>query len=215
MAKATPKAAPSTSLDDLLDSANSAGSSKKKSEVPVLEITDPVITEKMASWAQANKDIDTAQAVKASIESELLPSAVNFHQKVVGETRKVPSTVKLNSPTINMLVDVAKNQYKAIPLTDKEKVQTVFGDEFDQCFVVSTEISLSDAALADKETLIKVIKAVGEENFKKYFDVKRVLKPTEALHIGRFTDPSLKVKAEKAIEAGLLAPYKASFKAKA
>lgn len=213
MAKA--KAA-SDSLDDLLDNANAASGSKKKSEVPVLEITDPVIAENMAKWAQANKDIDTAEAIKASIESNLLPTAQDFHQKVVSQTRKVPSTVKLNSPTINMLVDVAKNQYKVIQLTEEDKLKTVFGaEDFDQCFVKATEIKLTDAALADKEILVLLIKAVGQENFNKYFEVKRVFKPTEGLHIGRFTDAALKVKADKAIDAGLLAPYKPSFKAKA
>ena len=215
-------------LDKLLDNSASTGTKNKKSETPVMTVGNKEHLESMSKWLAANKAIDANEAIKDKAEEELIPVARAFHAKNLAGLKEAPATVKLVAPIGNIMVDIAKNQYKKVPTTDKEKLAAIFdpqepGKEVDSAptpntnklFAVATEIKLTADALADSEILTKLVKAVGEENFRKYFAVERNLVPTVAFHHARFFDTDLMPKIQKAIDQGLITPYSPSFKAKA
>ena len=217
-------------VDALLDGAASTGTKTKKSDTPTWELGNKDHQEIASRWVAANKAIDANEAIKSAAEAELVPLVRAFHAKAItGTAKDVPAAVKVVAPAGNFMVDIAKNQYKKVPLTDKPKLAAIFDPiapgaavvdgattpVTDRLFAKVTEIKLTPEALADKEIITNLIKAVGKENFKKYFKVESNLQPTAAFHAARFLDPALVPKIKTAIDEGLVSPYAPSFKAKA
>lgn len=211
-------------LDALIDGSASTGNKTKKSDTPVMDVGNKEHLELIARWTKASKQIDAAEAEMADVEEKFTPIVATFHTKALVGLKEVPSTVKVVSTAGNLMVDIAKCQYKKIPTTDKSKLTAIFDPSdvpstptpvFDSLFTKTTEIKLTADALKDREILTKLIKAVGEENFKKYFEVTTNLTPTVVFHQSRFLDANLGPKIKLAIEQGIVTPYKPSFKAKA
>jgi hypothetical protein len=211
-------------LDALINSAASTGNKTKKSDTPVMDVGNKDDLELIARWVKASKAVDSAEAEMAEVEEKLVPKVAAFHSKAIVGLREVPSTVKVVSTSGNMMVDIAKCQYKKVPVTDKPKLVRIFDPSdvesaptpvFNSLFTKTTEIKLTADALQDSEILTKLVLAVGQENFKKYFEVTTNLTPTVVFHQSRFLDANLGPKIKLAIEQGLITPYKPSFKAKA
>ncbi len=211
-------------LDALIDGTASTGNKTKKSDTPTMDVGNKEHVELIGRWTKASKQIDTAEAEMAEVEEKLIPIVAAFHTKAIVGLKEVPAAVKVVSSAGNLMVDIAKCQYKKIPVTDKAKLVTVFDPSgiasaptpiFDSLFTKTTEIKLTAEALQDREILTKLVLAVGQENFKKYFEVTTNLTPTVVFHQSRFLDANLGPKIKIAIEQGLVTPYKPSFKAKA
>lgn len=225
-------------LDAIINGGAATGAKTKKVEVPTMKIGAKDQLELVNTWIQANKAIDEHTANKKTAEAKLIPIAKNFHIKNLSAAREVNAAIILEATDTpkgseeaivhKIIVDVAKNQYKKVPVTDKGKLAAIFdpqepGKEItgaptpvtDRLFARTTDIELTPEALADKEIMTKLVLAVGQENFKKYFKVTVNLVPTPVFHSARFLDTALVPKINEAIEAGLVTPYAPSFKAKA
>lgn len=178
-----------------------------------VNVTDAKTLKKIDTWLDSAKQIDLHTAKQKSSEEDILAFARSKHVEHVDASKTIPATVKLVIPTGTLSIDVAKNQYKKINRATAEAgLKKIFGEAFDRCFTPKLGIKLTEAALTDKNILETLIKAVGADNFKKYFEVEQVLVPTAALHEGRFIDPTVKTAFTAANEAKLIEPFAASFK---
>lgn len=202
-----------TNLDDILASATTTKSAKDKSKALEIAVSEAKIIKKVDTWLDSSKQVDLHKAKMVSSQDDILEFARKHHTEHVGSTQAIPATVKLVIPTGSLSIDLAKNQYGKIQRGPSEPaLKEIFGENFGKCFVSQLSIKLTDAALSEKGILETLIKAVGADNFKKYFEVEQLLKPTAALHEGRFLDPAIKVAYDDAAEKKLIAPYAASFK---
>lgn len=200
-------------LDDVLASATVDKSTKGKSKALEITVSDAKTLKKVDTWLDSSKKVDLEKAKMVSSQDDILEFARKHHLEHVGSTQSIPATVKLVIPTGSLSIDIAKNQYgKIVKATAEEGLKKHFGENFGKCFAPVMGIKLTDAALADKDLLVLLVKAVGAENFSKYFEVEQLLKPTTALHEGRFLDPTIKAAFEKAADDKLIAPFAPSFK---
>ena len=204
-------------LDSLLNDATEEGGKKKKSDVPTITLEGEEV-DKAKEWLDAVRIIDLNEAKKKAIEEDLAIVAREKHLEFCQKNAKVTAAIKLivtddDEQADTILVTCAKDQYKKIPKSNQPELAKIFGKETEKFFRTQMEISLTPAALEDREILVKLVKSVGEENFKKYFKVEQTLKPTKPYHEGRFLNDKVKAKADQAAEEGLVVPYAPSFKA--
>lgn len=192
--------------DILGKAAKKSKKSSSKSNTPEVELSE--LDEAISDWKTASKAEKNAKADKARIELTLLAKAEEERLKVCQSEKTFHSSIRLNG----QVVVSVQNKYKKIDTDDYGDLEKIFGGDTDALFIAKTTIALSPAALADEEIVAKLIKAVGEENFGRYFEVDQQLVPTERLHHERATDPVVAEQFEKAKEEGLIAPYKAAIK---
>jgi len=182
--------------------------SKSKSKTPEVTLKD--IDPNIASWLKAKQEKANAEAAMKQAEEVILPAALKARKDACRSLGAFESSIVINDA---VLVST-QNKYSPIATDSKEALDKAFGEDVDKMFTLTTEISLTDRAVADPDALRKIIEAVGVEKFKDFLDVKQVLKPTEALHHGVVMDEKVEAKAQKLLDAGILKPYKASVKAK-
>lgn len=206
------KPSKSFDMDALLDGAAITTAKKKKSTVPEFVITDTQVAEKLKLWIESNKSITLYTSKCDSAKDDLKPEIARMHLAECLNDSKVHTTVKCILPDGSaVMIDVAKNQYSKIPTDAKDTLIEIFGEaDYHKYFETITEIALTSDALADKEILCKLVKAVGEENFKTYFKVTRHIKPTEAFHNARFLNKAVTEKLPKTAE--IVKPYNFSYK---
>jgi hypothetical protein len=200
-------------LDNVLNAAATTTKKKKKSDLPIVELTDDSLVTLAEQWLDAAQSMDTQKAIKTAAEEGLIDHLREIHAEHCNKIGKVPATVRVVLPSgTEFKVDLAKSQYAKIPQDSWDELEAIFGEKTGLMFSKEMAISLTAEALKDSQILIKLVKAVGEENFSRYFKVERTLKPTDRLHTGRFTDEVISESYEQAADAGLVTPYKASFK---
>ena len=184
---------------------NGNGGSKKNG-TPVLE--KPELAEATADWKRADRMAKDAKALKAKAEGKIIPVATSEISDLSKQDGKAYTSVKVND---EVLVTV-KNSYSAIDTENEKELKSVVGSKFKEFFSTDTSVSLTPAFLNDQEAQAKVLKAIGEENFEKFFNVKMVLKPTEAYHKQRLTNAEVAEMHEKLVADGLVNPAKPSFR---
>lgn len=200
-------------LDDVLAAATVDKSKKDKSKALEIAVSDAKILKKVDVWLNSSKQVDLEKAKMVSSQEDILEFARKHHLDHVGSTQTIPATVKLVIPTGSLSIDLAKNQYgKIVKATAEAGLKKHFGEHYGKCFTPIMGIKLTDAALADKDLLVLLVKAVGAENFSKYFEVEQLLKPTPTLHEGRFLNEEIQTAYEGAAAEKLIAPYAPSFK---
>jgi hypothetical protein len=200
-------------LDAVLASATTDKSKKDKSKALEVAVAEAKVIKKIDTWLESSKQVDLHKAKMISSQDDILDFARKHHLEHVESNKVIPATVKLVIPTGSLSIDLAKNQYSKIQrAANEENLKTIFGVNFSKCFTPKLDIKLTEAALSESGILETLIKAVGADNFKKYFEVEQVLKPTPALHEGRFLDPTIKAAFEKAVDDKLVAPFAPSFK---
>jgi hypothetical protein len=183
-----------------------AGKPKKKSTIPEVEI--PGIDMEVRAWMDAHKAEKDAIAKKAQAEAKIIPVAEDERIKASMAKGENASSVRING---KILVSV-QDRYKKIPADAADEIRKVVGSDFDRLFRDKTTISLTDEAVASEEVLGKLMTAVGEENFGRWFKVEQTIEPTEAFHNGRSTDKKLNDAYKTLKDKGLVENYKAAVK---
>lgn len=202
---------PTVNVSDLLKKAAVKLPPKKgKDEKPTI-VVDEDMQQPIAEFLEAYKNASDAAAQKNSAEALFLPVAEQERLKFSVENGKLESTVKLQAPAGTIMVSIS-NAYSKIDPAVKSNLDEIFGDDTDKYFVEETEVALNDAAFKDEGIIEKLIEAVGQENFNKYFKVKQYLTVTEVYHTARATDPEVQAKHEIAVAAQLVKCNKASAK---
>jgi hypothetical protein len=215
--------------------AKPAEKKSKKDDIPVVEVaTDAEVRTAAEKLITAMRDKTAAEATISTQAEILLPKAKELRRKTCLEKKTFYSSIKLQIGKCDTATSKAKdqadldpltfsvqNRYSDIPTSDKEKLQEIFGKEFDKCFTPVMMIGmteegakeLSASANEKKGMLAKIIAAVGGvENFAKYFTVKAKLEPTEFLHQESTKDATIGAAFDKAVDQELLKPVKPTLK---
>lgn len=195
----------------LKKAANKQPSKKKKDEKPKIETQD--IKSEINDWLGAKKQSKNAIAEMNRIGSTLISRAEQELTKHVRANRKYTSTVKLDDGEGNTVSVSATNRYSPMSTESEEELREVYGDEYDKYFAEKTEINLKPEAINNEELLGKLIEAVGEEDFDRFFDVKQSIQTNDRYHEDRIMDPDLADKHQQAVNEGLVSCAKPSVKA--
>ena len=182
--------------------------SKSKSKTPTVQRDD--LDEAVEKWLEADKMAKDGKALKEQAEAVLLPEIEDERVKKCREDGEHHSSVKVNGKvTVS-----ARNAYSKIDATEEneETLRDAVGDRYDEFFKEKTAVALKPSLLDDEEAMSKIIEAVGEENFERFFDVKQHIEVTEAFHKGRATNPKVAEQYETLADEGLVKPSKNSVK---
>lgn len=184
---------------------------KNKNNVPIIKITNKEASTLIKKLIKTQETKNVIEATIRDCQTNLIPIIKENHVKALSQgiaTAKT-ATIKLQCEDEKSIsVDVAKCQYSKISADKESDLKEIFGEDYEECFNVVKSIELTKDALADEDILVKLIKAVGKENFAKYFKISNVIKPTNTFHEGRFQEGNIKDKAEQVINEGIVNPYK-------
>ena len=207
---------------DILGKAAVSTTSKKKDEVPVVNIGSEH-ADSIKEWFKRKKEETTAETLKKKEEEKLKPAAVEARKKWCLSNRKAQKSIKVRADDKSELIITASFQqkYGTIATTSKERLEEIFGKDYEMYFSTHTEIALTDeamkqvevAAAAGKPTILeKIMKAVGgSEEFIKLFSITQTIKPTDALDKERMSNEKVMGMAQRAIDEGILKPQAPSF----
>lgn len=190
----------------LAKAASKTESKPSKSKNPVIEL--PEQKGAIKEWLDAAKDLKDAESRKATAEEKILPAAEKARIDACRRDGKYYSSVKVE----DLITVSVQNRYSPINTADFPAIEDLFGEKASDFFATKTEISLTDAALNDEKIIEKLINAVGEENFKTFFNVKQNVFPTEVFHEQSAVNAELGKKADALKANGILKPYKAAVK---
>lgn len=181
---------------------------KKKSSTPTIQRDD--LGEAIDKWLEADKMAKDGKALKEQAEAVILPEVEDERIKKCREDGEHHSSLKVNG----MVTVSARNSYSKIEATEEneETLKGAVGDRFDEFFKEKTSVALKSSLLDDESAMGKIIEAVGEENFERFFDVKQHIEVTEAFHKGRATNPKVAEAFETLADEGLVKPSKNSVK---
>jgi len=193
-------------IGKLLKKAAKKKSSKKKSTTP--EVDRPDLKDAISKWKEGSTMEKDGKAMKAQAEGVILPEAEEERVKVSMGDGEYHSSVKING---EVTVGV-QGRYTKIDTDCEDEIKEIVGDKYDGWFKEDTKVSLKPALLNDEDAMGKIIGAVGEENFEKFFDVAQSIVPTRAFHEARATDADVKKTYEQLHDEGLVKPYKAAVK---
>jgi len=193
----------------------------KKDETPIVEIEgsekNKLAVEKLVA---AKRAIKQAESTVQQSEEVLLPTCKEARKKHCMEKQAFTSTVKVKvaGTDLETVSFQTQNRYSEIPITSGEKLEAIFGTEFNRSFNTITSIEVTPAGLKElekenSELLEKLMTAVGgPEEFGKKFKVSQILKPTDYLHEQSVQDAKVASLLDKAISEGLVKPVKPSFR---
>jgi len=207
---------------DILGKAAVSKTTKKKDEMPVVNIGEKY-KDSIKEWIKRKKEEKTAVSLKTKEEEKLKPAAVEARKKWCLENRKAQKSIKIQAgdDSESLITAAFQQKYSTITTDNQEKLEEIFGDEYNRLFTMHTEITLTDeamkqveiAAAEGKPTILdKVMKAVGgPEEFIKLFSITQTIKPTDALDKERVSNEKTAELAQKAIDEGILTPQAPSF----
>ncbi len=190
----------------LAKAASKTESKPSKSKNPVIELPEQKTAIK--DWLKAASDLKDAEARKATAEESILPAAEKARIEACRRDGKYYSSVKVE----DLVTISVQNRYSPINTSDFPAIEDLFGEKASDFFSTKTEIKLTDAALNDEKIIEKLINAVGEDNFKTFFEVKQSVVPTEIFHEGSAVNAEIGKKADALKANGILKPYKAAVK---
>jgi hypothetical protein len=194
-------------MKDLLKKAASAKpASKSKSKTPEVQRDD--LNEAIDKWLEASRMEKDAEALKAQAEAVILPEAESERVKASMNDGEFHSSVKINGK----ITTSVQSRYSPVDPANEDAIKGVVGAKFDEFFKTKTDVGLKPAILEDEAAMGKIVAAIGEENFGKFFDVKQSLTVSNAFHEQRAVSKDVKDMADKLISEGLVKPYKAAVK---
>lgn len=207
-----------SSIDSLLTKGAKKNAVKEntKDKTPIINIgNSPELVKAQKTWREEKQKQDTAEAMKKQQEEILKPLALEAMENHCRKENKDFSSVKIQVGTETPTTLVAQNKYTDITMDAAEKLKTLFGNKFEQCFSEDPIIELSAIAKKNLDEVIgKIIKAVGgEEKFLELFDIKRKYKQTEYLHDNRLINSDISKLYKQAVDQQILKPYAPFFRA--
>lgn len=192
------------SAADILSKVAKSGGSKK-SKVTAPEVNLPKCKDDIKTWLKAAEDEAEAKAKKGEAEAKFLQAVDEARLALCRRDGKHYAAIHVNDD----ITVSTTNRYSEISTGQRELLESVFGDDVKFLFQTKTSVELTSEAINDENIIAKLVAAVGEENFTRFFSVTQSLTPTELFHTRRSTDPGLSEKADKLIGDGVLRPYKA------
>lgn len=183
-------------------------SEKKKGKEAKPQISEPAMDATIAQWIEADKEIKKWDGIRTTAEAQILAFAAPARLAECRRMGKVESTVRLNGK-VSM---TQKCQYCSVAATQLPALKEAFGPAADRYFQSKLQLSVTEAAAADKALLGKLIAALGPEEFAKAFAVKQVIEVGEAFHSDFTLNPEIEAKARPFMDTEAIKAYKPSLR---
>jgi hypothetical protein len=171
----------SAALNDLLMSAAEKPKAKKGSGTPELsghgELADKAY--------EAYKAQKSAEAEFAALEGQLIEATQAVYEAGArqGGFEKTYNVVGLTTPGCQV---VRQDKFREIPIDQLQVLKDGLGDKFSQYYEVDRRLTLSDTS---NETIALLIEKLGEETFKRIFEIKLAVVTKQDLDRRQFEIP--------------------------
>lgn len=156
---------------------------KKKSETPEIlghgELADRVVA--------AHAEMKDKEAAYKLVEGELV-DVVFAQYQANANSGDFSKSYNIPGATTEGCQVSYKDQFKAFPIDQKPMLEELLGDEFNTHFEISRKLTAANPTDADIKALIA---ALGEERFKKIFEIKIEVSAKPDMDRKQFTLPEL------------------------
>jgi hypothetical protein len=196
-------------LDPLALIASKANKPKKssKSKTPTVTTDDENIKDALQQWVDAKEMEKQGKSSREMVEELLRPFGMEARRALIQRDGAHTSAVRIN----NLVTMKTSKAYSAISTDSEDELREVFGDDYDKYFSVATKIEFTAKFAQDPEILGTIIEAVGADKFHEIFDVSQAIVPNDSLITDRDLSEVTAAKHDKAVDDGLIKPYKSSF----
>lgn len=207
-------------MDMLGKAAKKTKKTKKKEEMPVIELENTETNVNlMKDWLKHKKAEKTAQTSKKAAEEKLKPMAAEARKKFC-IAHKYHSAIKIKVGDQEPVTASFQKKCSKISTDDQERLQEIYGDDYERCFRTITSIKLTDEAMTsieeaakeEKPSIInKLMDALGgPDEFFKVFEVSQEIQPRPYAFESAVADKEIAPKAQMAMEEELFKPQAAS-----
>lgn len=141
----------------LTRAAKKTGNKKKATKKDDLVVSLPdseEVIKAMKDWKENKDDAKTATSKCKAAEEILKPLAMKAYLDGCQNDKKYHSSIKVQASGCVPLTFVVQKKASAIDAEAAEQLQGLFKDDFDKHFEQKTEITLSDEALRDIDTVL-------------------------------------------------------------
>jgi hypothetical protein len=194
------------SLDDILSSAQTTKEKSSSTKVPILTV--PKETQEKASRIRELKDQLDSLTSEFEVVSAEVVEEINLLRADILRKQGYSSSVKIpDSKGMSIMLSWSAN-YSKVPIDNKDALKLIAKDRFEGCFGTEIVIKVKDVS---EESLKDLIATVGPEQFARFFEVERWIKPTKRYteeFFTAFTD------AERERLSAIVKQYKPSIKVK-
>ena len=206
-------------LDQLAGLAGKS-SSKKKSEVPVVEAPDEV-AEAVASFLQGKQMATDGAAMQKVVAPAIRKYGEQERLRLCKAAKAIVPTVKIaaNGCVVEHTVKFAYSGVDRVgddgfkPL---EALRAIFKKKTDSLFKIVTSLKFTKKALDDEKFLTELLtflQATLGDSLGEYLDMPQEVVPTQEYHSQKFLNQKFRKLAEEAETEGLVCPHKPTLKA--
>jgi len=192
--------------EDLLNEMSSNSDVKKKSTIPTFVIEDEGILNAMVNWDEGKSEETHGKAKRTNAQATMAPVFRDLIKKYSIKTSSENISIKVagTKESHGIVTYVLKTIYKKIEMKSKEALASIFGDMFDKCFKVNRVIKIKSKSANNMEFLNKLVEILGEDEFKKHFEVESTISTNAYLASNRFINPQISDMHEAAMGEGLI-----------
>ena len=178
----------------------------KKNSIPVVEFNEHA--EDIQLFLDAHERETTAKADKSAASSRMIDEANKLRQEQCRKQGKLFASVRLNSDEGTVKVTQTERYLtKDQPDDADERLEAIFGDQFDMYFTIDSEYTLLVDQMTDneqKKLVDALTKAFGQERTTELLQHNQTVKPTSKFTTDSIIDPKIVAKATQATAEGLV-----------
>ena len=187
--------------------AKKAVPTKAKDAIP--EFINNNLRKNVELFLNAKKNKKKAESQTKLAEPNIIKAAMAERVEVCTKAGRYFSSIKATAngengaPPLTVTVKFA-NKYSKIPTDREEDLREIYGDDYDKYFKEATTATLTPIAMDDESFIEIVMKAIGPENFSRYFNVEQTIEVKKTYHELRVMDKELAAKHKIADTKGLI-----------
>jgi hypothetical protein len=194
------------SLDDILSSAQTTKEKSSSTKVPILTVSKET-QEKVSRIRELKDQLDSLTSEFEVVSAEVIEEIDSLRMDVL-KKQGYSSSVKVpDSKGMSIMLSWSAN-YSKVPIDNKDALKLIAKDRFEGFFGTEIVIKVKDVS---EESLKELVSTVGPEQFARFFEVERWIKPTKRYteeFVTAFTD------AEREKLSAIVKQYKPSIKVK-
>jgi hypothetical protein len=195
-------------LSALRQAAQTKESSPKKSSTPIVEVSQAVGLA-MKSFKKARAKMVQAEAEKIEAEAQMIPEADVLRRRICKDHSKLHPSINLKFGD-DTLTFTQKSQFKKITQESSDKIRSKVGEaNFAKWFKMVTTYTIDENKMTD-DIANRLLAALGDDVG--ILTMETLVVPTESFVSDAMLDEKVYTQAEELREAGLVEPYKPSFK---
>ncbi len=195
------------SLDDILSSAQTTKEkSSSSTKVPILTVSKETQA-KAARIRELKEQLDSLTSEFEVASSEMIEEIDSLRSDILRKQGYSSSVKVPDSKGMSIMLSWSAN-YSKVPIDNKDALKLIAKDRFEGFFGTEIVIKVKDVS---EESLKELVSTVGPEQFARFFEVERWIKPTKRYTEEFFTSFN---DSERERLSAIVKQYKPSIKVK-